>query len=119
MSLPADRYAVFSTYSYAALGGLLGGVLFALKWLYHSVAKGTWNRDRRLWRVFAPLISSGLSFAVLSLGIAGLIPLVDEAQLRRPSTIVGTSFLVGYFSDNAIAALAELAKRLFGSQPPK
>ena len=26
--------------------GLIGGTVFDLKWLYHSVAKATWNQDR-------------------------------------------------------------------------
>ena len=32
--------ATFTRYGYAWLAGTLGGVLFAMKWLYHSVAKG-------------------------------------------------------------------------------
>lgn len=109
-----ESYRTFALYSYSVIGGVLGGVLFDLKWLYHSVAHGLWNIDRRLWRLFTPLISGGLAFAILLLATAGLLPLIDTESLRQPAAVMGLSFLVGYFSDNTIAAMARLASRLFG-----
>ena len=35
--------------------GSVGGTIFAIKWLVHSVANGLWHQDRFLWRVFVPL----------------------------------------------------------------
>src|SRR5260370_10762564 len=52
-----QRYRTLALYSYAWLGGTFGGTLFDLKWLYHSVARGIWHLDRRLWRMLIPLIS--------------------------------------------------------------
>ena len=54
---------------FAWLGGILGGTLYAIKWLYHVVAKNLWNSDRRLWRLFTPHVSGGLAtvFIILSL----------------------------------------------------
>jgi hypothetical protein len=114
LKLKSDQYGTFERYSYAGLGGLLGGTLFAMKWLYHTVAKGLWNADRLLWRLFSPLISSGLSFAVIALALAGIFPLVDVHSLERPAADLGVAFLVGYFSDNTIAAMARLARKVFG-----
>jgi hypothetical protein len=49
---------------------LAGGAIFATKWLYHSVAKGEWNRDRILWRFIAPINSAVLATAA-GFGIIG------------------------------------------------
>lgn len=38
-----------------AAGGL-GGTVFSIKWLIHSVAKRKWHLDRRYWRLFVPLL---------------------------------------------------------------
>jgi len=117
LALSADQYETFSRYSYAFLGGLLGGTLFDLKWLYHSVAKGKWHQDRRYWRLFTPFISAGLSFALVLLASSGLVPLLDDQGIRDSSAMtMGLGFLVGYFSDNTIAAMARLSDRLFGEK---
>ena len=76
-------YATFKRYAYGALGGLLGGSLFDLKWLYHSVARGTWHHDRILWRLFTPLISGGLAFAFTAFVSSGILPLVNERSPDR------------------------------------
>jgi len=114
LGLTLHGYPQFETYSFSALGGLLGGVLFDLKWLYHAVARGTWNADRWLWRVFIPLISSGLAVAIVLLARSGTLPLVDVSSLNHNSTIMGVSFIIGYFSDNTIAAMARFASNVLG-----
>lgn len=114
LGVDPETYEVFATFAYSALGGLLGGVLFAMKWLYHTVAHGSWHQDRALWRISSPIISAGLAVAVMSLGIAQIVPLVDAERLQQGPAAVGVSFLIGYFSDNTIAAMARLAERLFG-----
>jgi hypothetical protein len=115
----ADRgYETFALFSYTVIGGILGGTLFDIKWLYHSVAHGRWNRDRRLWRLLTPFIAGGLAFGMLLLGTADLVPLLDAAQLRQPKSAMGISFLIGYFSDNTIGAMARLANSLFGEREP-
>lgn len=106
---------VFRKYAFAWLGGTFGGVLFAIKWLYHSVAKNIWNEDRRLWRLFTPHLSGGFSFAIIVLISSNLINVFDPASLNKLSTIFGIGFLSGYFSDFAIGKLSEVAKILFGA----
>lgn len=111
---PAARNNATS-YALAWLGGTLGGTLFASKWLYHSVARGWWNLDRRLWRLFTPHISGALAFAILVLIASGLTRILDPRAITSRSVVVGLSFLAGYFSDGAVAKLTELANTLFGS----
>jgi hypothetical protein len=117
LNLPPERYPTLARFLYAWLGGMLGGTLFCMKWLYHSVAKEIWNQDRRLWRLFTPHLSAGLSFAFIALAASDLIPIIDVRRISSPTASLGMAFLVGYFSDNATAALARIANRVFGEHP--
>ena len=102
----------FTRNALAWLGGSLGGTLFAMKWMYHTVAKQLWNLDRQLWRYFTPHISGGLAFVTIAL--------MDSSEAFNPNIFasnertVALGFLVGFFSDNALAKLAEIADTLFG-----
>jgi hypothetical protein len=111
---PCHQEAV-SSYGMAWIGGMLGGTLFTIKWLYHVVAKGLWNLDRRLWRFFTPHISGGLAFAVIALISSGFMRIFDTKAVNSHSVVIGLSFLVGYFSDSAVAKLSEIANTLFGT----
>lgn len=106
-----DTY-VFSRYAFAGLSGAMGGVLFAMKWLYHTVAKQEWHLDRRPWRYLTPLISGGLAFFTVAIvqSVSAFDPTVVSTNAR--STAFG--FLIGFFSDNALAKLAEVAETLLG-----
>ena len=115
LGLDEARYHVLTRYCYAWLGGTLGGTLFDLKWLYHSVAKGLWHVDRRLWRILIPHISGGHAFAVIVLISSGILRIFDVAETSRPAVVIGVGFLVGYFSDSAIGKLNEIANTMFGS----
>lgn len=97
--------------------GLIGGAVFSLKWLYHTVAKNVWHRDRFLWRISVPIMGAvlgvfityifsrtfGTSFAPDALTSAALLP------------SCGFSFLVGVFADGALASLERLARSIFGT----
>jgi hypothetical protein len=115
LHLTDQKYAPLLKYVLAWTAGSLGGVLFDLKWLYHTVARGSWHLDRRLWRIFTPHISGGLSFFVLALVASGGIRIFDSKATNSPALIIGLGFLVGYFSDSAIAKLTEVAETLFGT----
>ena len=110
--LSSQDAATFTAYAYAWLGGTLGGVLFALKWLYHSVAKQVWHLDRALWRYLTPHISGGLAFAMVAV-LASLASSEPNQTIDGPRAL-SVGFLVGFFSDNAIAKLAEVAETLLG-----
>lgn len=117
LHLDPSRYNIFLTYVFAALSGSLGGVLFDLKWLYHTVAKGEWHDDRRPWRIFVPFISGGLAFAMMALISSQVFEVLNRSVVTSHQFAVGFSFLVGYFSDNAIAKLSKLAQSMFGLHP--
>ena len=117
--IPSAKYPTFSRFSISWLSGTLGGTLFAVKWLYHSVARRIWHLDRRLWRLFTPHISGGLSFSVFALVTSGILRVFDRTALHSMPAIVGVGFLVGYFSDSAVAKLSEVAETLFGASRVK
>ena len=118
LHLSDEKYRTLFRYAIAWFSGTLGGTLFDIKWLYHSVAKYKWNRDRRLWRVFTPHISGALSCAVVTLISSGILRVFDHRATESPSLVFALAFLVGYFSDNTIAKLAEVAGTLFGPIRP-
>ena len=98
----------------SGLGGLLGGTIFSIKWLYHAVARGMWHEDRRLWRFWTPWISLGLAFVFWALISSGLLKIFDPAAMNSKLTTFSSGFLIGYFSDAATAKLSEVANTLFG-----
>lgn len=104
----------YYSFAYAAFGGLFGGTLFSMKWLYHVVARGKWNLDRRLWRFMTPLISSGLSLVTIIFIKSGLFAAFDAESTTSGTLCFSLGFIVGYFSDSAIAKFAEVAQTLFG-----
>jgi hypothetical protein len=119
LRLSDQSYRHLLHFGMAWLGGTLGGTLFDVKWLYHSVARQLWHLDRRLWRLFTPHISGGLAFAMVALIGSGLVRIFDSRAVNSLSSVVGISFLVGYFSDSAIAKLTEVAETLFGTSRGK
>jgi len=102
-------------YGYAWVGGCLGGTLFCTKWLYHSIARNLWNEDRFLWRIFTPHISGALAFSFMMLISSGIVTLFSPTAMEKNSAVFGLSFLIGYFSDSAIAKLTEIANTIFGA----
>jgi hypothetical protein len=119
LRLSDEKYEPFLKFSLAWLGGVLGGTLFALKWLYHVVARKSWHLDRRLWRLFTPHISGGLAFAMIALISSGMLRVFDRQAPQSRSLVVAIAFLVGYFSDSAAAKLSEIAETLFGASRAK
>jgi hypothetical protein len=113
LGLNRRQYATLELNGLAVLGGLIGGLLFSFKWLYHSLAKGIWNQDRIVWRILTPFNSLGLAFVVLCLMRAGTLPLIDQKELNHHYAILGSAFLVGYFSDLFISALNNFVSSLF------
>ena len=103
--------SLLKQYSYFALSGLLGGTIFSIKYLYHAVARGTWHIDRQLWRFLTPLMSLGVAF------IVGALVHADLLGNPNPSAAASISigFIAGYFSDNAIAKMYEIANVFFGT----
>jgi hypothetical protein len=105
--------ATFNKYSYFFIGGLLGGVLFAVKYLYKVVARQYWNMDRRLWRLFSPLLSGGLALVVGALIDSGVLGLT--VKVASGAAYFSYGFITGYFADRAIDKLQEVAETVFGA----
>lgn len=98
-----------------AVGGACGGFAFALKWLYHSVAHGWWNRDRIVWRFVVPILSATLAlFTAMMIG-SGLIPIFNAKITEGPRMGAAYGFFVGFFSDNLLAALQKFADQTLGT----
>jgi hypothetical protein len=110
---PRDR--TFLLWVSVGLSGVVGGSCNALKWLYHSVAKWEWNRDRIMWRFIVPPLSGTVAVFVSMLVASGVIALIDSRFFSGFYGAVGAGWLIGYFSDNVLAALQKLAHRWFGT----
>lgn len=102
-----------------ALGGTIGGAVFALKWHYHSVAKRIWHRDRLVWRITAPILSGVLATFVIMMIRSEIIPLLSVEKLKSVLGGVSFSFFLGLFSDNLLASLQNLAAQMFGTLKDK
>jgi hypothetical protein len=99
----------------AFCAGLLGGTTFGLKWWYHAIARGIWHLDRRAWRFAVPWQSAIVAMFVHVLFKSDLLGFLNPAALDKIHNVIAFGFLVGYFSDAAIAKLAEIAESLFGA----
>ncbi len=110
---PKDRN--FLLWISVGFSGMIGGCCFALKWLYHSVAKGMWNRDRVLWRLIVPVLSGCVAVFVSMLVASGILSLIDSKFFSNFYGAAGIGWLVGYFSDNVLASLQKLAHKWFGT----
>jgi len=110
---PKDR--TFLLWMSVGFSGMIGGSCFALKWLYHSVAKGLWNRDRVLWRLIVPVLSGSVAVFVSMLVASGILSLIDSKFFSNFYGAAGAGWLVGYFSDNVLASLQKLAHKWFGT----
>jgi hypothetical protein len=111
LSGPTD--IVMTRYALVYVGGVLGGTLYTTKWLYHAIAHGWWNIDRTIWRIFSPLLSGGLAFAVVLLIAARVFPVLGSDVVGHDAGALAVSIFVGYFSDKAARWLAMLAERMF------
>ncbi len=108
------RRPAFTRYGYFFLGGLLGGTLFGIKYLYHVVARGFWNQDRRLWRFLSPWLAGSLALVVGALTDAGFLGLTISAN--KGSAYLSLGFISGYFGDKALAKMTEMADVIFGTR---
>jgi hypothetical protein len=95
--------------------GLVGGTTFDVKWWYHTIARGIWNLDRAAWRVAVPWVSAVVSMFVHVLFKSDLLGILNPVALDNIHNMLALGFLVGYFSDSAIAKMAEIAESLFGT----
>lgn len=97
--------------------GLLGGVVFSMKYFYRVVARGFWHQDRKYWRFMSPFISMVVSIIVGVLIQSGMF---GGDLNNNLSGVIAVGFLAGYFADEAVGKMYEIANVIFGkSTDPK
>ena len=79
---------------------------------YRVVSRGYWSQDRKYWRFFSPWISACVAFVVGCMVLSGYIN-ATQAQSFAAEICVG--FITGYFADEAVGKMSEVATALFGS----
>lgn len=104
----------FNQFALFFLGGMLGGTMFGIKYLYKVVARGYWNIDRRLWRIFTPFLSGILAFTIGSLIDSGMLGL--SLKSSSSTFYLSLGFISGYFADSALAKMQEIANTVFGTE---
>lgn len=102
---------VFKKYGYYSMSGLLGGVTFGIKYFYRVVARGYWHQDRRIWRIKSPFLSMAIAFIVGAMIEASLM---SSNSTTSGASIISIGFLAGYFADQAVAKMYEIAEVVFG-----
>ena len=106
------RFAAFEGIVLYFFSGLMGGAIFGIKYFYRVVARGYWTQDRKYWRVFSPWISACVALVVGGMVVSGYVNTV-----KAPSAAAGlcVGFIAGYFADEAVGKMSEVATALFGS----
>lgn len=95
-----------------SFSGLLGGTIFGIKYFYRVVARGYWTQDRKYWRIFSPWISACVALVVGCMVVSGHI---NATKTPSSATGVCIGFIAGYFADEAVGKMSEVAIALFGS----
>lgn len=106
-----DEAANFKKYSYYASSGMLGGVVFGMKYFYRVVARGFWHLQRREWRFLSPCIAMAIAVVVGWMLDASLM---KNHALITSASVLSIGFLSGYFADEAVAKMYEIANAIFG-----
>lgn len=105
LGLSGNRAIIFHKAMYCVISGLLGGTTFGMKYFYRVVARGLWNEDRVFWRLFSPWIAVSLSIVMAAIMIK------DVSSSSSLAITIG--FLTGYFSDEAVSKMYDVACVLF------
>ncbi len=111
LSVPASEVRLFKIIVYYTAAGLMGGVTFSIKMFYRMVARGYWHQDRRSWRLMTPFVAMAVAFIIGQMKESSLI----SANIPTSgSAAISIGFLAGYFADQAVAKMYEIAEVLFG-----
>ena len=94
---PAERSKILQLYATIALSGVCGGCSSSLKWLYHSVAKRRWHRDRVVWQFTVPLLSGTLAVFTGMMIVSGLVPFLARSWLTGLTAAAAFGFFVGLY----------------------
>lgn len=98
-------------YAYYAAAGMHGGIIFGMKYFYRVIARGGWHQDRRYWRIMSPFIAMSISIIVGAM-IDGSVMTTHKPV--NGASVVSVGFLAGYFADEAVGKMYEIASVIFG-----
>jgi hypothetical protein len=113
--LPATAFYSFGL-------GLIGGVLYASRWVIHSVARKDYIPRKILWQIVSPIHGAILAVFVIVaikagiLGIAGVDTSSSEAASRYVWFVMAVSFMTGFASKIVIERVEEMTRALFGKE---
>jgi hypothetical protein len=96
---------------YFSSAGILGGSVYGIKYFYRVIAHGYWTQDRRYWRIFSPFVSMAIAFIVGIMVCAGLLKSNNNIS---NSWAIAFGFFSGYFADEAVGKMYEIATLVFG-----
>lgn len=91
---------------YCGLFGMLGGTTFDIKYFYRAVARGQWHEDRMFWRLFTPWVSIPLALVMFAIFNKTIVE-------SNTSIAISIGFFSGYFSDDAIGKMSDVAQVIF------
>ncbi len=105
--------------------GIMGGVLYASRWVIYSVARRDYLPRKILWQVISPIHGGMLAvFVVIAvkagiLGVAGVETGSPEGAARYVWFVMALSFMTGFASKIIIERVEEMTRALFGKEPNK
>ncbi len=111
LGLLGEQSQIFKKYALFAISGMLGGIIFGMKYFYRVVARGYWHQDRRTWRLMSPFISMVIALITGTLINANM---VNGQEVASGASVVAIGFLAGYFADEAVGKMYEIANVIFG-----
>lgn len=111
LPLCENQVHTIKKYAYYLSSGMLGGITFGMKYFYRAVARGFWHIDRKPWRYMSPFIAMAVAFIVGIMIDASLI--TPQKNITTPE-IISIGFLAGYFADEAVGKMYEIANVIFG-----
>lgn len=110
-SQPGSEFKSLQKYIYYSISGMIGGIIFGMKYFYRVVARGYWHQDRKSWRLMSPFIAMVIAFMTGTLIESGFF---GGGSPESTASIVSIGFLAGYFADEAVGKMYEVANVLFG-----
>lgn len=117
LDIPNNLQTSAKKHIYYMASGMLGGLTFGMKYFYRVVARGWWNQDRRIWRLMSPMISGIVALMIGALIDASLI--INANKILNGASIISIGFLAGYFADEAVGKMYEIANVIFGTNNTK
>ena len=111
LGLSGEEGLIFRKYALFATSGLIGGITFGMKYFYRVVARGYWHQDRKAWRIMSPFVSMIIA---LITGTLVNTNMVSGQEMTSGASTLAIGFLAGYFADEAVGKMYEVANVIFG-----